>query len=446
MMNFEEELNIKKVEIDTMDAPVELEDRLRRAIDSADSTKVKNRKPFKKLVLAAAVVLLVTFGALNYDVFAYYGKKILGYDEVTFGSIKELNTMGMGQEINKTYTFKNGTLVTLDGVMLDDNKLIAMYSIKGDNEEKIQNLQPGPLEGFWGRYIMTSGRGLQDESGREIKWVQEYQVPSPFDRDLTFTISSSSDDISRGEAGRISFKLDLNKAVKCAVKCNINQVVESKGTKYSFNTLSATPLSVVIEGSVYPESLEEQKLYAGRDILGQRRSLDIELVEMFIKDGKVVTEKLQQETFGLNTGIGGINFDFGFDGIKPGMQSLTLNFVKIQDTRVINKTVSVNSGMKDVRVVPDTDEITIKDVKVDGGNTVVVFEAQRDVTFDTALMIGGRQIKTLDISSSSIDKNGRNLTEKTYTFEGSGSDMKLMFKTLSHETYINKEISIYGGK
>lgn len=450
MRNIEDELKIKSDEIDSMKAPLEMEDRLRRALDSEvmpDIVPVKRRQwRTGKWVLAAAVVLFVAFGALNFDVLAYYGKKIFGYDEVTSGSLKELNTLGMGQEIDKSYTFKNGTKVTLDGVMLDENKLVAMYTINGDSEEKIQNISLNPIEGFWGSYVMTSGQGLESDNKKEIKWVQEFISPSIFDRDLNFTISSTSDDVSRGEVGRIPFKLDMNKAIKHVIKCDINQTVEFQGTKYKFNTLSATPLSVVVEGSIFPGSQDEWKIYEGRDLLGQRRTLDVELTETYIQDGKPVTEKLERQTGGMGTGTGGISFDFGFDGLKPDIQSLVLSFVKVEDTRMIDKKISITPGMEETKVVPNSDELVIKDVKVDGGNTVVVFDAQVDVAFEPALMIGGEQSKVLDESPDTVSEGGKELIQKTYKFEGSGSDMQLMLKTLSREQYVNKDITVYSAK
>jgi hypothetical protein len=51
-----------------------------------------------------------------------------------------------------------------------------------------------------------------------------------------------------------------------------------------------------------------------------------------------------------------------------------------------------------------------------------------------------------DMIAQAIDEIGKKRIEKAYIFKGSGSVMQLMFKTLSHETYINKQIILYKEK
>lgn len=447
MGKVEEELKMKKIDIDSIEIPMELEDRLRNALYTrGEKTVRKPARPVRRWALAAVLLVVVFFGVLNYDVVAYYGKKILGYDAVTYGSMSDLNAAGMGQEINKSYTFRNGTVATLDGVMLDDNKLVAMYSIKGDSEDIIGDFSIMPLEGFWGRYMMTSGQGLLSDDKKEIKWVQEYQAPSVFDRDLVFCITSTAQDASRGEVGRISFKLDMNKAIKRVVKCDINQTLEVDGVKYRFETLSATPMSVVVKGSIDTTSENIKRLFAPQDFRESMRKLNLELQETYLKDGSTVTESIREQGGGQSSGMGEIKFEYEFDGLKPGLQQLTLNFVKLEDTRIIDRTIDISGDTRNVRIVPDTDEIAIKDVKVIGGDTVVTFSAQKDVAFDTALMIQGNQAKTLDSSQKIVVEGRVERIEKTYRFQGSGDGMQLMFKALSHETYINKQMILYQEK
>ncbi|MCB2360939.1 hypothetical protein [Clostridium estertheticum] len=73
----------------------------------------------------------------------------------------------------------------------------------------------------------------------------------------------------------------------------------------------------------------------------------------------------------------------------------------------IDKKISINKSTKDERVVPNTDQLFVKEVK---------------------------------------EENGRKMLEKTYKFKGTADNMKLMFKTLSHRTTINKPIKIYKEK
>lgn len=445
MGNVEHELKNKKVEIDNIEIPDELENRLRAALNCCKTQEAKTRirAPWlvRRWALTAALVFVVLFGAMNYDVFAYYGKKILGYDEITYGSMKDLNYMGMGQEINKAYTFKNGTVVSLDGVMLDDNKLAIMYSVKGINEEAVGDYSVEPLTGYFGRYYMRSGQGIFNEEKDEVRWVQEYETPWMFDRSLTFNIMSRTDDVSKGEIGRISFKLDMNKAIKRTVKCDINKTVDFQGMKYNFTSLSATPMSVVIEGNIELSSENDRKLFTSQDLMGTRRNLHVELLETYIKDGKTETEILQGGISGMSSSMEGITFKYEFDGLKPDIKQLELNIVKFEDMREIDKTIDIGIESKNIRVVPETEELIVTDVREEGGNTIVTFDTEKDIAFGSALMIGGNQAKELDKTIKVIEgSSGRAIV--TYRFQGYGEKMQLLFKTISHETYINKVIVI----
>lgn len=99
------------------------------------------------------------------DTFAYYGKRLLGFDEVMTDTLKNLNKIGKGQIIDNSYTFNNGVNVTLNGIMMDDNQLLAFYTIKSPKGyvDKI-HLQTSYLEGLVGKHHMESGSGNTNES------------------------------------------------------------------------------------------------------------------------------------------------------------------------------------------------------------------------------------------------------------------------------------------
>lgn len=446
MRDVEEELNIKKKELMDISAPENMEKRLRNVLYSERAEKKGSsiyRWPVNHRVLAAALLVFIFIFAFNYDVFAYYGKKILGYDNVIYGSVRDLNNLGMGQEINKSYRFKNGLLVTVNGIMMDENKLIVMYSVQGDIKDKIQYLDVQPLKGLLGTYYQTSGYGQMNDKGNEIKWVQEFKSPSPFDRNLTFGITSGIDDSSKGETARIKFSIDMDKAIKRTVKCSINKSVEFGGTTYRFTALSASPLSIIIEGKIEPASEDERKLYSPGDLNSPSRNIDMELVETYISGGKTVSENLQKGSAGINSGMEGISFSCEFDGLKPGLKSLALNIVKIDDVKIIDRSLDITTLSKDIMVIPDNSEIYIKSVKAENGNTVVTFSSGKNVAFTPALMIGSKQSDQLSEKSADIEEDGKQRTQKVIVFKGSGNNMQLLFKTISHETYINKQIIIY---
>lgn len=448
MKDIEEKLKLKKLDIDNIEIPEDLEGRLRNALYLVKSKDGKATHKFdwalKHNVVAIAILLVIIISGLNYDVFAFYGKKILGYDQISSGSIKELNELGRGQELNKSYKFKNGVEVILDGVMFDNNKTTIMYRILGESEDKIENLTISNMKGLFKTYSITSGHGIIGNDKKEIIGIQDFQPLSVFDRNLTFNISSNSNDISNGEEGHISFKINMDKAIKRVVNSNINKIIESQGVKYKFTTLSASKMSVLVNGTIQLADEKDRKLFT--DMMnGVQRTLRVELLESYIKDGKVATEVIEGGMGSMGSDGNSIQFQYNFDGLKPNLKSLSLNVLSTDDMRIIDKEINVNKSTKNERVVQDTEELLVKEVKKEGANTVVTFIGQEDIIFDTALFIGDRQATELESKSKIIDNKGIKFLEKTYTFKGNAETMGLMFKTLSHRIIINKQIVIYKG-
>lgn len=449
MRDLEKELINKRIDMDNIEVPADLERRLRAALNYDDSVtnkpKMKRNWFLRHKVMAAALAFLLLLGAYNYDVFAYYGKKIIGYDEVVYGSIKELNDKGMGQEIGKSYTFQNGTEVVLDGVMMDENKLIAMYRVKGDSAEKVQSLNLKELKGNLKEYHSSEGYGKYTEDMKEIAWVQQFQAPSILDRYLVFGIMSTAKDASNGEMGTISFKLDMNKAAKRMLKLDFNEVIEFGATKYRINKLSASAMSITLEGNIENTSEKENALFTSDPREG-RREVSFELWQTYDNNSSTVTEKIQGGIRSIGSDGKNISFQCDFDGLKSGFKNLELNLLKTSDMRIIDKSIPITSETKNVNVTEKADELVVKQVKIQDGNTILIFDAEKDVAFGTAFFIGDKQAKIISESQKIVAINGIERLEKTYSFEGSSSDMRLMFKEIRHETYINKQITLYEEK
>ena len=130
MSEIEKELLKRKKQLDTVTAPDELEERLRQALDTVPLTK--QRKP--KWPIALVALLFLSIVGYNYNGFAYYGKRIMGFDDLMSGTLAELNEEGMGQTIGKTVLLEDGTEFTVDGIMTDANQLILYYTLSNTKE------------------------------------------------------------------------------------------------------------------------------------------------------------------------------------------------------------------------------------------------------------------------------------------------------------------------
>jgi len=193
MKSMEEQFKIKKEQLENLQVPEELEERLSNALKSQ---KRGNNFFIRHKRAASFIIILLMFSIYNFDALAYYGRKIMGYDKVIYGSLRDLNELGEGQQIGKSYTFKDGTQVILDGVFLDENKLVVMYRIKAESQDKANSFYPVEFNGFFYNEC-GSGRGEYNADKKEIAWILEFDPPNILSRYLTFSLTSKD-----GEKGK----------------------------------------------------------------------------------------------------------------------------------------------------------------------------------------------------------------------------------------------------
>lgn len=427
MKSMEEQFEIKKEKLKAIEVPKELEERLNNVLKSRHR---KNGNFFIRHKTAASIIIiLLIFSIYNFDVLAYYGRKIMGYDQVVYGSLKDLNELGEGQQIGKSYTFKNGSEVMLDGVFLDENKIVLMYRIKAESQDNADDFYPVTLEGLFYNEC-GSGRGVYSKEKKELVWVLEFDSPHIFNRYLTFSLTSKD-----GEEGKINFGLDMSKAVKGIVKQKIGKSIEADGIKYNFDTVSASPLSTVIEGNI--DAGSKLQLFTGGKMENAARNLVLELSEVYEKDGKLVTEKLNCNSWNVSSDDNRAKFKYEFDGLKKDLKQLTLNILRTEDVKIIDKEIKIDDKTKNVSL----DAVKISDVKTKNGNTVITYITDKDVIFAAGLMINGNEAKLISESSDYI--GGGNSIKRTSVYKGNGSDMNLMFKTVSKQKLINQKIVLY---
>ena len=220
MSDIEKLLNLYKEEVDKIEVPEDMEIRLRKALDGLPG---KRRVRFLKRVAVFIVVLFLI--GYNFDALAYYGRKFMGYETIMNGTLRELDKLGQGQIINKSYEFKNGVEVTLDGIMLDDNNLVAFYTVnapEGNVDEVNMNLTV-KLEGLFNHPYNYLGHGEVSEDGTEMKWITFFDSPRFYERNmrLKFLLAGHMQ-----EMGEIKFRLDRKKAMGRTLKLPIDTEVE----------------------------------------------------------------------------------------------------------------------------------------------------------------------------------------------------------------------------
>jgi hypothetical protein len=412
-------LRKRKKVLDEVEVPEEMEARLSRAL--------KGRKPVKRrssnwMAKVAAVCLAVLLVGYNFNTLAFYGKKLIGYDQVMTGTLRDLNELGKGQLIEKTHTFDNGVSVTLDGIMLDESQLLAFYTVHDPKGEvdSINLHSHIQLKGLFGRYMMDGGQGEISEDNTRIKWMMSFEPPFFLERTLHFTFPFLNG--STQEEGVISFKLDRAKAMVTTLKKNLNQTVELEHTKIKFESILASPTQTVIYGSI-------QNIFelAKDQISGERLRMNGLTIKLIANDDEVIA----QQGGGMSTDMRGITFEQSFDALPADLQSLRIQIESISVDRDVNEEVSLHQN----RVMDVLGQhLEINDVyELNGSTFVTITTDESTVLTRVLLMADGKKIELQKTVTDDYDKlpEGGIRHTRTLHFPGTGEDLVLLIERIT---------------
>lgn len=433
MNKIEEILKGKKLQIEELEVPNELEERLRGTLDKVE---IKRKNKSKLIVKIASLIIAVLLIGYNGDTLAFYGKKLIGFDEVMTDTLKDLNDMGKGQIIDKSYTFKNGVKVTLDGIMLDDNQLLMFYTIKDPkgNVDKIDIEHNPYIKGLIGTYHMGSGEGRRNEENTEIKWKAQYDTPYFFEKtlDWRFTLAEGNE----RENGEIKFVLDRNKAMGSSLKKTLNKSIKIDQGEIDFHSIVASPTTTYINGEI--QSLFE---LAKDELLGEGfrpAELDIRL----IANG----EEVQMQSAGMSTDMKGITFNNNFDALPKELKSLQIKLVSFGSNSRVNEKMELSKDQKNKVVQILGQNVKINDVYDKDGKTYVTITTEEDVVLSEVYMIiDEKRVQLKETSQGNRDKktDGTISYTRTLCFEGSGDKLTLEVKGIKYNKIYNKAIDIY---
>jgi cbb3-type cytochrome oxidase subunit 3 len=419
------------MELDNIKVPDELEGRLRIAINKSSKKKGKG--------LIAAVLILFVICFYGYDAIAYYGKRILGYDKTMYGNIKELNEKGRGQEINKSFRFNDGTEIKLDGIIFDDNKLIAFikeYSISGFDKTTM-NYSINGLRFM--KYGNQSGAGNYNKERTEINWIFEFEPPAIYEKWLSLEITKIAD--GKVEEGKIKFTLDRNKAMGHTVKQDINKTVSIEDINIKFDKITISPIAAVVDGEITGgPSFNGDFLTNG--------NTDHPLVDFdLIINGKA-----------YNCGsrsMGGSNEKMQFKNesitVPSDVQTLKINNIKLATEVFVDKMVKIKSDSKDLKVDTQKGNIIIKKVRQDNKSTYITIKSDMDFNINdnpvlTIFSAGNEFASSKQVIDSRYSENGREYTERTFKFETLGDEMELGIKVVYEIKRSSEVIDIPVGK
>jgi hypothetical protein len=426
--NIDELLNDEKRKLDNLEVPTTMEDRLR---SSLDNTPTKKKKSIRARV--AALIIIVLLLSYNVDTLAYYGKQLIGYENIMDGTLSELNKLGKGQIIDKSYTFNNGIKVTLDAIMLDDNNLIVFYSIYDPNGD-IGNLdsEMANMVGAFGNIHYGGGYGIIDDSNKQMNWIMEYDSPKFYEKNMKLQFSLD------GEQGEIKFKLDRNKAMGHSIKLSIDKKIELDGRNITIKSLMASPTSTVIKGQI------QNIVELGIDYIKEEgfRPSNIEI--QLIADGEVIETKGGS----IGTSNKGSNFETRYDALPEDTKKIELKLTEFGANHNTKELIQIIKGESKEFKILDKD-IRIDRIYEENGKTYITITTEEGLLLSRVyLNIDGERKREMNTIPGELNKiiDGdavRIQYTRTMEFEGMGDELELDIQRIQYEKEYDKIMYTY---
>ncbi|GAE08929.1 hypothetical protein JCM10914_5266 [Paenibacillus sp. JCM 10914] len=391
-----------------MQAPPGLEVKLRLALTAVPTRKKKmNRVVTWGLSSAAALLLLV--GAYQYPAFAYYGGMLLNKIELSSLSFAELAEQGYGQSVNKSKTLADGTVITINGVIADDNALLMYYTInRSDGSVFMDNgsfrYNVNGIQGFMTNSTIKEGGGNHSADETQFEGVYKFEPVSPFSRTLTVTFSEW---LENGERATypVSFKFEANKAMKSIIKEDIAKSVSVDRGSVHYDSIIASPTSTIVKGHFEME-------YEGFPRFPGKTSLYVNGMEV--------------KSWGMRSDHSGPHgvpaFELEFDVLPTDdIKSIELVLKNASGYQKVEDAISLATP-SDHSIRIGDEKLWIRSVtRTATGYDIVI--ARKQFTFlqkeHVSVQAGGKTVPVSSISQSRTWdlKNGNILWEQTYSFK-----------------------------
>lgn len=445
MADIETLLSSYKDELDKLEVPEDMENKLRNSLD-----RIPGRRRIKNLKRVAVFIVALFFIGYNLDALAYYGRKFIGYDNIMNGTLKKLDELGEGQGIGKTYEFKNGVSITLDGIMLDDNNLVAFYTVydpDGNVEDVFRNLRV-ELEGAFNYNYGYSGQGEFNEEGTEMLWIATFDKPKFYEKNMKLKFELTGD---IRETGVIEFKLNRNKAMGHTLNIPINTEVEIGQRRIEIKELLASPISTVIKGQI------QNIMELGIDHVKGERFMAENIEIALLADGNEV----QVLGSGITTDMRGINFEIRYDALPKDTKRIDIKLISLSAFEDIKETFELNKGKGNDNISILDTEIIINDIYESEGNTYMKVTTYEDlilsqirlvmdgVEVEPERTISGQYEKEEEVeidSLNSIRPRTKFRNTRIIEFKGTGENLELKINRVKLNRNYHEVIYTYEEK
>ncbi|VEF49315.1 Uncharacterised protein [Bacillus freudenreichii] len=424
MIDFDKQLNKEKKRLDAITAPEELESRLRSTLQTVPDKRPKRTSAFLKLAAIALVFIVAT--GYQYNALAYYGKKLLGFDEIINSTLQELNDKGLGQTIEEKAPLRDGTILTIDGIMTDSNQMIMYYTLtnpKGLNKEAIDLFQPLKITGFLTKSNFESSTYITNDENTQIKGTMYFEPVSPFSKKLSFHYWESVENGPMKDES-ITFPYDPNKAMQTELRQKINRNIKvDKGT-ISFKSITASPTLTVIDG----------KLNVG----------NFDRVPSALDGIELIANGVPVDTIGsaYRSALNGMKFDLRYDALPKKLDSLELVIKEFAGYKKLEEKIKFTSRKN--FTVGDKDLI-IQNVATTSEGTEITIATDEDVMLDGVSIetkSGAIPLLTTVNQTESEKEEGRIMKERTLLFDTKDKPESLLIEGMHYMKEYNQKIEI----
>lgn len=433
MRTIEEKLKEHQENLNSVQAPPELEGRLRHALELVPAKKKDRNRAFVWAASIAAALLLIV-GTYQYPAFAYYGVKLLDKIELNSLSFSEVTEQGYGQTVGKSKTLDDGTVITINGVIADDNAFLMYYSIDrpagsvlSDNGSFRYNV--GGIHGFMTDSRPREGSGNYSKDETWYEGVYKFEPVSPFSRTLTVTFSEWLDNGERA-AYPVSFKFEANKAMKSMIKEDISKSVSVDQGTVHYDSITASPTSTIVKGH-YEFEDEGFPRFPGK-------------TKLYVNGTEVKFWGMRSDRY-AEKGIPG--FELEYD-VLPTDQIETIEIVlkSFDGYQKVAEPISLASP-SDQSIQVGNEKLWIRSVtKTDAGYDIVIARKQFTIleTDQLSVQTGGKKVPVSSISRSRPWdlKNGNILWEQTYSFDATNKPEFLLLDGYRYIKTYDQTVSI----
>lgn len=421
MTEFERELLEEKKRLDAVKAPNELEGRLKKALNQ---TPNRPRKSMSKWITAAVAFLLLSLAVYQYDALAYYGKKLLGFDELMSDTLTQLNEEGHGQSIDKKVILPDGSDFVLDGILTDENQLILYYTVSNSEGLK-DNFNLYNIKGFLTEAAPTSGTYATNDENTEMKGIQSFETVNPFAKKLILQLWAENGE-QEMQSVSLSFPYNPNAAMQTALKQAIKKSVQVDQGEIRFNSITATPTRTTIKGKLKVDNFDRfPGAFEGVVLLAD--GVPIEAVGSSIKSS-----------------FNGRTLELYFDALPKKVDDLKLlvnTFVGYVD---VKKTFSLENLDEQLALIPEQELFVRKVEQTEDGLQLTIATAEDVMLEGVSVQVKDRSIplKTTLRQDYVDDEAGKTYKERILLFDVNENPDALYVEGMHYKKSYEQSIDI----